>query len=131
MMLNGGELNGVRILSRKSVELMSQNHVQGKPDGVDYGLGFGTMSEPWQLTELGSVGSYNWGGFYYTYFRDRPQRGFNRHLYGANESLGRTESRLQGHNPGLPGDQGLNLLLLDCAGRPVSPIMLADRKNRT
>ena len=30
MMLNGGELNGVRILSRKSVELMSQNHVQGK-----------------------------------------------------------------------------------------------------
>ena len=35
MMLNGGELNGVRILSRKSVELMSQNHVQGKPDGAE------------------------------------------------------------------------------------------------
>jgi len=67
MMLNGGELNGVRIISRKSVELMSQNHVQGKRDD-GYGLGFGDISEPKQLTELGSVGAYYWGGFYYTTF---------------------------------------------------------------
>ncbi len=76
MMLNGGELNGVRILSRKSVELMSQNHVYGKPDGNHYGLGFGTNSEPQQLTELGSVGSFNWGGFYYTTFVIDPKEDF-------------------------------------------------------
>jgi CubicO group peptidase (beta-lactamase class C family) len=73
MMLNGGELNGVRILSRKSVELMSHNHVIGKPDGNHYGLGFGTTAEAPQLTELGSIGSYNWGGFYYTSFVIDPK----------------------------------------------------------
>jgi len=76
MMLNGGELNRVRILSRKSVELMSQNHVYGKPDGNHYGLGFGTHDEPQQLTELGSVGSFNWGGFYYTTFVIDPKEDF-------------------------------------------------------
>jgi len=73
MMLNGGELNGVRILSRKSVELMSHNHVVGKPDGGNYGLGFGTNGSAEQLTELGSVGSYDWGGFYFTSFVIDPQ----------------------------------------------------------
>ncbi len=73
MMLNGGELDGVRILSRKSVELMSQNHAQGKLDDFGYGLGFGDISEPKQLTELGSVGSYFWGGFYYTSFVIDPK----------------------------------------------------------
>ena len=73
MMLNGGELNGVRIISRKSVELMSQNHVQGKLDDFGYGLGFGDTSEPKQLTELGSVGTYYWGGFFYTTFAIDPK----------------------------------------------------------
>ncbi len=73
MMLNGGELNGTRILSRKSVELMSQNHVQGKLDTFGYGLGFGVASELKHLTELGSVGSYYWGGFYYTSFVIDPK----------------------------------------------------------
>lgn len=73
MMLNGGELNGVRIISRKSVELMSHNHVVGKPDGGNYGLGFGTVGEPSQLTELGSVGTFAWGGFYYTSFVIDPK----------------------------------------------------------
>ena len=73
MMLNGGELNGTRIISRKSVELMSHNHVVGKADGGNYGLGFGTVGEPSQLTELGSVGSFNWGGFYFTSFVIDPK----------------------------------------------------------
>ena len=73
MMLNGGELNGVRLLSRKSVELMSQNHIQGKLQEMGYGLGFGVTSEPRFLTELGSVGSYYWGGFYYTSFVIDPK----------------------------------------------------------
>ena len=73
MMLNGGELDGVRLLSRKSVELMSQNHTQGKLQEMGYGLGFGVTSEPRFLTELGSVGSYYWGGFYYTSFVIDPK----------------------------------------------------------
>lgn len=73
MMLNNGQLNGTRILSRKSVELMAQNHVQGKADDFGYGLGFGAASEARFLTELGSVGSYYWGGFYYTSFVIDPK----------------------------------------------------------
>jgi len=73
MMLNGGQLNGVRLLSRKSVELMSQNHVEEKRADGGYGLGFGVTSEPKYLKELGSVGSYYWGGFYYTAFVIDPK----------------------------------------------------------
>ena len=73
MMLNGGQLNGTRLLSRKSVELISQNHVEGKREGAGYGLGFGVYSEPRHLRELGSVGSYYWGGFYYTAFVIDPK----------------------------------------------------------
>jgi CubicO group peptidase (beta-lactamase class C family) len=73
MMLNGGQFNGARLLSRKSVELVSQNHVQGKLDDMGYGFGFGVTSEPRFLTELGSVGAYYWGGFYYTSFVIDPK----------------------------------------------------------
>ena len=73
MMLNKGELNGVRLLSRKSVELMTQDHVQGKRDDGGYGLGFGVYSDAKSLTELGSIGAYYWGGFYYTAFVIDPK----------------------------------------------------------
>jgi CubicO group peptidase (beta-lactamase class C family) len=73
MLLNGGELGGTRLLSRKSVELINQNHVQGKADDLGYGLGFGVISEPKFLTELGSLGSFYWGGFYYTSFVIDPK----------------------------------------------------------
>jgi CubicO group peptidase (beta-lactamase class C family) len=73
MMLNKGELNGTRLLSRKSVELVSQNHIQGIRDDMGYGLGFGVTSDPKYLTELGSIGAYNWGGFYYTAFVIDPK----------------------------------------------------------
>ncbi len=76
MMLSGGQHNGARILSRKSVELISQNHVQGKLETMGYGLGFGVTSEPRFLTELGSVGTYYWGGFYYTAFVIDPKEEF-------------------------------------------------------
>jgi len=73
MMLNKGKLNGVRVLGRKSVELMTQDHVQGKVEGMGYGLGFGVNSEERYLTELGSVGGFYWGGFYYTDFVIDPK----------------------------------------------------------
>jgi CubicO group peptidase (beta-lactamase class C family) len=72
-MLNRGEFNGVRLLGRKSVELISQNHVGEKREEAGYGLGFGVFSEPRHLTELGSLGSYYWGGFYYTAFVIDPK----------------------------------------------------------
>lgn len=73
MMLNGGTFNGTRLLSRKSVELISQNHVQGKLDTMGFGLGFGVNSEARHLTELGSLGAYYWGGFFYTSFVIDPK----------------------------------------------------------
>jgi CubicO group peptidase (beta-lactamase class C family) len=73
MMLNKGEFKGTRLLSRKSVELMSQDHVQGKLEEMGYGLGFGVNSEARYLTELGSIGGYYWGGFYYTSFVIDPK----------------------------------------------------------
>jgi CubicO group peptidase (beta-lactamase class C family) len=73
MMLNRGEFNGVRLLSRKSVELITQNHVQGKLEDMGYGLGFGVNNEARHLTELGSIGSFYWGGFYYTAFVIDPK----------------------------------------------------------
>ena len=73
MMMNGGEFNGMRLLSRKSVELMTMNHTQGKLDDFGYGLGFGVTSDARFLTELGSVGAYYWGGFYYTSFVIDPK----------------------------------------------------------
>jgi len=73
MMLSGGQLSGTRLLSRKSVELISQNHVEGKLEDFGYGLGFGVVSEPRHLTELGSINAYSWGGFYYTAFVIDPK----------------------------------------------------------
>jgi CubicO group peptidase (beta-lactamase class C family) len=73
MLLNGGELDGIRLLSRKSVELISQDHVGDLVEGMGYGLGFGTFSETSHLKELGSIGAYYWGGFYYTSFMIDPE----------------------------------------------------------
>jgi CubicO group peptidase (beta-lactamase class C family) len=73
MLLNGGELDGSRLLSPKSVELISQDHVGELLDGMGYGLGFGTFSETSHLSELGSIGAYYWGGFFYTSFIIDPK----------------------------------------------------------
>lgn len=74
MMLNGGELDGVRILSRKSVELMTVNHVGdllGEDSGVGFGLGFSVVDDLGERGSLGSVGEYGWGGAYHsTYWVD-------------------------------------------------------------
>jgi len=73
MMLSGGKFGQTRFLSRKSVELISQNHTQGKSETSGYGLGFGVNSEARHLTELGSMGAYYWGGFFYTSFVIDPK----------------------------------------------------------
>ena len=74
MMLNGGELDGKRILSRKSVELMTVNHLD---DGIDYqdgqgfGLGFYVVTDVGARGVPGSLGEFGWGGAYHsTYWVD-------------------------------------------------------------
>ena len=72
MILNGGQLDGVRILSRKSVELMTHDQL-GKIDPENgFGLGFGVEGKS-PLSEIGTVGSFQWGGFFYTNFVIDPK----------------------------------------------------------
>lgn len=67
MLLNDGELNGVRLLSRKSVELMRTGRVDWDGDDVaDFGLGFRVVADLGKNGELASVGSYSWGGAFDT-----------------------------------------------------------------
>ena len=69
MLLNDGELDGVRILGRKSVELMRTGRVDWDGDKVpDFGLGFTVISDIGRRGELSSVGSYAWGGAFDTVF---------------------------------------------------------------
>jgi CubicO group peptidase (beta-lactamase class C family) len=67
MLLNGGQLDGVRILSRKTVELMTADHlapaVPPLRPGVGYGLGVGVVTDPAQAAALGSAGQFFWGGY--------------------------------------------------------------------
>jgi CubicO group peptidase (beta-lactamase class C family) len=73
MMLNGGRLGDVRILSRKSVELMSHDQLGRIDPDRGFGLGFGVDGVKAPLSEVGSAGSFNWGGFFYTSFVIDPK----------------------------------------------------------
>ena len=68
MTLNGGELDGQRILSRKTIELMTTDHLGGIPfrDGQGFGLGFFVVTDLGERGILGSEGEYGWGGAYHT-----------------------------------------------------------------
>lgn len=74
MLLNDGELDGARILSRKSVELMRSARVDWDDDQVpDFSLGFAVVGDLGKDGELGSVGSYSWGGAFYTSYWVDPR----------------------------------------------------------
>ncbi len=78
MMLNGGELEGTRILSRKSVELMTSNHTGDKGiwltgPGYGFGLGYAIVTDLGQSGSPRSEGSYYWGGAYGTIFWVDPK----------------------------------------------------------
>jgi CubicO group peptidase (beta-lactamase class C family) len=73
MMLDGGKSGGTRLLSRKSVELMTHDHLGKIGPDQGFGLGFGIDGVKSPLPELGSPGQYNWGGFFYTAFVIDPK----------------------------------------------------------
>ncbi len=73
MLLEGGKLGNVRILSPKSVELMTHDQLGKIEPDQAFGLGFGIDGVKAPLDELGTPGEYEWGGFYYTGFRIDPK----------------------------------------------------------
>ena len=77
LLLNGGELDGVRLLGPRTVRLMSQNHLPGGADlgalstggfaettfeGTGFGLGFAVTLDPRAAKTLSNPGEYFWGG---------------------------------------------------------------------
>lgn len=77
MMLNKGQLDGVRLLGRKTVEWMTMNHLpeNGRIDepGFGFGLGFSVLLDSAAFGTMGSVGLYRWGGAANTKFWIDPQ----------------------------------------------------------
>ena len=81
-MLRGkGELDGVHLLGRKTVDYMTTNHLSGdlasmgqpvfaetRYDGIGFGLGFSVMLDPTQAQVIGTPGEYAWGGMASTAF---------------------------------------------------------------
>ena len=71
MLLNGGELDGVRILSPKTVELMTTDHVGDLLGTTGFGLGVYVTRSLSESGELGTPGTFGWGSFWYgTFFVD-------------------------------------------------------------
>jgi CubicO group peptidase (beta-lactamase class C family) len=83
MLLNGGELDGARIVGRKTLELMTMNHLPGGSDlaamskslfseaanaGTGFGLGFAVNIDVARSMIPGSVGEFYWGGMFSTAF---------------------------------------------------------------
>ena len=66
MMLNGGELDGVRLLGRKTVELMTANHTgdlyTSQVPGLGFGLSVSVVTDVGASAQHGSLGTYGWGG---------------------------------------------------------------------
>lgn len=83
MLLNGGTLDGARVIGRKTLELMVMNHLPGSGDlaslsrslfsettnaGTGFGLGFAVTLDPARSMIPGSAGEFYWGGMFSTAF---------------------------------------------------------------
>jgi len=76
MLLSGGWFNGVRLLSPKTVDFMTADHlgsIPGFAPGNGFGLGFGVRTAAGVATVPGSVGTYYWGGWAGTAFWIDPE----------------------------------------------------------
>ncbi len=75
MLVNGGELEGVRLLSPKTVELMHTNQTDNKymRDTNAFGLGFWINDDPGFYGELSNQGAFGWGSAYYPQYLVDPK----------------------------------------------------------
>ena len=79
MLLNGGSLDGVRLLGPKTIELMTVSHTADLPPsglvgpGAQFGLGFRVVTDLGATQTLGSPGMYGWSGIYGTVFWVDPK----------------------------------------------------------
>jgi CubicO group peptidase (beta-lactamase class C family) len=74
--LNGGELGGARILSRKTVDFMASDHlgaIRGPGPGYGFGLGYAVRLVNGLSAVNGNTGDYNWAGYGGTYFWIDPK----------------------------------------------------------
>lgn len=103
MLLNGGELNGVRILGKKTVELMRANHLPKNIDGISlgsgtgYGLGVSSLFSPAESGNLSSVGNFGWGGAATTHVIMDPEEDmvclfFTQYMPGAMDMIGKFQT---------------------------------------
>ncbi len=83
MVAGGGQLDGVRVLGRKTIDYATRNHLPGNRDlvamgaspnaavrdeGIGFGLGFSVVIDPAANQVISSVGEYAWGGAASTVF---------------------------------------------------------------
>ena len=68
MLLNGGELDGVRILKEATVAMMTKDQVGQLKQGEGFGLGVSVVRNSEEAGGLDCVGAFGWGGFWYTTF---------------------------------------------------------------
>ncbi|HJO10645.1 MAG: serine hydrolase domain-containing protein [Gammaproteobacteria bacterium] len=80
MLLNGGELNGNRLLGLRTVQLMASNHVgdlygpdAGRANGLGFGLTVEVVLDPVLANTRRGKGSFGWGGAFGTYFWVDPE----------------------------------------------------------
>ncbi len=78
MLLNGGVLDGTRIIGRKTIELMTVNHtgnflIYPEGPGYGYGLGFSVRLSLSEAPLIGTPGSYGWNGAHITYYIADPK----------------------------------------------------------
>lgn len=88
MLLRGGELDGVRLISSRTLDLMTQNHLPGDADlealaldsfsetayaGIGFGLGFSVVLDRRRNKSLVTEGTYGWGGAASTAFWVDPE----------------------------------------------------------
>jgi len=79
MLLNHGEFNGRRLLKAETITQMTRNQIGDLSPSINthgdkFGYGFGIVTAASQPAEVASLGSYSWGGIFYTYFLVDPDK---------------------------------------------------------
>ncbi|MEN8165556.1 MAG: serine hydrolase domain-containing protein [Acidobacteriota bacterium] len=74
MLVNLGELDGKRVLKRRTVRLMTRDHMGELSENQGFGLGVSVARDGDKSGGVDSVGSYGWGGFWYTTFFVDPKK---------------------------------------------------------